>query len=177
MWMRTRPVARSGRLRGADVVEVGMRRRILTIAALSWSALALVSCQDQDPVGPTLVGTVDQLIQALRQQGLRVTLAEAPDAGRSLLAVPAQRVLVNESWIDGYEYPSVAAAAKDAARISGDAQPDPFALILWASTPHFYRQGRLIVLYVGCRAEIQQALEVTIGPPFVVGPTLCHFVN
>ena len=58
--------------------------------------------------------------------------------------------------------------------VSADGQPGPLSRITWVSTPRFYRQGPLIVVYVGCAAGILQALDATLGRAFVVGTTPCR---
>ena len=61
----------------------------------------------------------------------------------------------------------------EAALISPDAQPGPTVRVSWVSTPRFYRQNAMIVLYVGCDPAIVRGLQNTVGTPIVVGPTPC----
>lgn len=106
---------------------------------------------------------------------IRALLRRQPAGAFLVLTVfPAQQVSVNGSRLSAFEYPSADAATADAARVSADGQPNPLAQITWVSTPRFYRQGALIVLYVGCTAEIVQALDGTLGPAFVVGAPPCR---
>jgi hypothetical protein len=131
-----------------------------------------VSCAN--PVGPTSSATLDQFIQALRQQGLTVSVAGqiSPEVNR-FFSVPAHQIRANDAQVNAFVYPSAQDAATEAAAISADGQPSPTARITWVSTPRFYRQGALIALYVGCSAEIVQALQTTVGAPLAVGPTPC----
>lgn len=161
-----------------------MRHRILIVASLSVLIFA-PACQHRSPVGPTESGTLDQLVNGLRQQGLSVSPAGAipPEINR-IFSVPAQQLLVNappvdpfEARVNVFEYASVEAASAEAARVSADGQPRPDARVTWVSTPRFYRQTQLIVLYVGCSADIVRALQATIGPPFVTGGTPCRLTN
>jgi hypothetical protein len=46
--------------------------------------------------------------------------------------------------------------------------------VTWVSTPRYYRQGSLIVPYVGCSAKIVQALQATLGSPIAIGRTPCN---
>ena len=80
---------------------------------------------------------------------------------------------MNDGQVNAFVYQTSEAGAAEAALISEDGQPSPTARVLWASTPRFYRQAALIVLYVGCAAEIVQALQVTVGAPIAVGRTAC----
>ena len=38
--------------------------------------------------------------------------------------------------------------------------------VLWEMPPHFYKAGKLIVLYAGCDEDVIDLLEVTMGPRF-----------
>jgi hypothetical protein len=148
-------------------------RRILVAASPALACLMLAtSCSN--PVGPTSSATLDRFVQALRQQGLTVTLAGeiSPEVNR-FFSVPAHQVRVNNGQVNAFVYENAQTAAAEAALISEDGQPSPSARITWVSTPRFYRQGALIVLYVGCAAEIVQALQVTVGTPIAVGRTPC----
>jgi hypothetical protein len=88
-------------------------------------------------------------------------------------SVPAHQVRVNDAQVNAFVYASARDAGTEASSISVDGQPSPTTRVTWVSTPHFYRREALIVLYVGCSAEIVQALQATVGAPLVVGPTPC----
>ena len=148
-------------------------RRVLVAASLVLSYLLLaVSCGS--PVAPTSSTTLDQFVQALRQQGLSVSLAGqiSPEVN-GFFSVPAQQVRVNSGQVNAFVYQDAEAAAAEAASISQDGQPSPTVRITWVSTPRFYRHDALIVLYVGCAAEIVQALQAIAGAPIAVGRTPC----
>jgi hypothetical protein len=154
-----------------------MRRVLRAIAAVPF-CLMTVSCEHRSPIEPTSSAVLDQLLQALRQQGFSVALAgEISPQTNGFFSVPARQIQVDDAQVNAFEYANVAAAAMEAARISPEAQPSPTARITWMSTPRFYRQGPLIVLYVGCAAEIVQALQATVGAPLAVGPTPCQLAR
>ena len=151
-----------------------MRRVLVAVSLVLPCLLPAVSCADHNPVGPTSSATLDQFVQALRQQGLTVSVSGqiSPEVNR-FFSVPAQQVRANDGQVNAFVYSSAQDAATEAAAISADAQPSPTARVTWVSTPRFYRQGALIALYVGCSAEIVQALQATVGAPLAVGPTPC----
>jgi hypothetical protein len=149
--------------------------RVLVALSLVLPCLLLgISCGDSNPVGPTSSVLLDQFVQALRQQGLSVSVAGqiSPEVNR-FFSVPAHQVRVNDGQVNAFEYASAQDAASEAASISADGQPSPTVRVTWVSTPRFYRQGALIVLYVGCSAEIVQALQATVGAPVATGSTPC----
>lgn len=148
--------------------------RPLMLALVSSALLASASCETRSPLGPSSVSTVDGFVQALRQQGLRVTLGdELPVASNPFFSVPGRVVFVNDAHISAFEYPSAEAAAADAAKVSPAGQFRTM-LITWISTPRFYRQDRLIALYAGCATDIVRALEAAVGRPFAIGDTPCE---
>ena len=155
-----------------------MRRVLVAVSLVVQCLLLTVSCADHNPVGPTSSATLDQFVQALGQQGLSVSLGvQISPSANGFFSVPAQQVRVNDTQVNAFVYASPQDAATEAAAISADGQPSPTARVTWVSTPRFYRQGALIALYVGCSAEIVQALEVTVGPPIAVGRTPCDIVR
>ena len=146
-----------------------------TAMAAALSVLAAGSCYRPAPPGPTPAGALTTWLEAVKQQGLTPTLAERiPPESNGFFTVPAQQVLLNDARVSAFAYPTDAAAAADAAQVSADGQPAPLSRIMWVSTPRFYRQGSLIVVYVGCATEIVRALDATLGRAWVVGQTPCR---
>jgi hypothetical protein len=145
----------------------------MQVVASSVMSLLLIGCSS--PVGPSSSTTLDRFMQALRDQGLTVSLAGqiSPSVNR-FFSVPANQVRVNGSNVNAFVFQSADAAAAEAALISQDGQPSPTVRVTWVSTPRFYRQDAMIVLYVGCAGEIVAALQKTVGAPVAVGPTPCN---
>lgn len=128
-------------------------------------ALLASSC-DSNPAGPGGAST-DAFIDALRAQGLSVSRNGTLDRSLTPYFTPqVQIVAVNGQDLQVYEYDSDAAAASDAANVSADGSTIGATHITWAGVPHFYRNGRLIVLYVGGNNAVLQALEKELGPRF-----------
>jgi hypothetical protein len=160
-------------LRLATMILIVAKWRMSRIHVAAVFSLLFVSCSG--PVAPTSQTTLDRFVQAFRRQGLSVSLAgEISPNVNGFFSVPAQQVRVNDSQVNAFVYQSADAAATEATQISKDAQPSPTARMSWVSTPHFYRQSEMIVLYVGCAADIVQALQATLGAPIAVGPTSCQ---
>jgi hypothetical protein len=135
--------------------------------------LAIASCGKATPVGPTTLETTDELIVALQQQGAHVVRGESlsRESMPCFSASSSQSIIVNGGHVSVYEYPTVAAAESDAARVSsngsGTTSGGCAALILWIGPPHFYKNGRLIVIYAGSADSVLQPLEAVLGKPFV----------
>ena len=150
-------------------------RQTPVAAAVTLSLLVAVSCYRGTPAGPTSADALNTWLEDLRGQGVTIQFAERiPPETNGFFTVPAQQVLLNDARVSTFAYPTDEAAAADAAQVSADGQPAPLSRVTWVSTPHFYRQGPLIVVYVGCATEIVQALDATLGRAFVVGTTPCR---
>jgi hypothetical protein len=145
---------------------------------ISFIAMSAVACNGSSPVGPSPSRTIEAFISSLREHGLSASLdgVIAPEVNR-FFSVPAHRIRADGSHISAFEYPTAEAAAAEAALISPGGQPSPTARITWVSTPQFYRQDRLIALYVGCSTHIRRSLEATLAKPFVIGATPCELAQ
>ncbi len=110
------------------------------------------------PPSPTAALTgVDALAAALTAGGATVEPAEGPSAG--LFGLTPALLSVNGGLVEVYQFPD------EAARQAAEATlPDLLAVTRWASPPHFYAQGSLIVLYVGAEPSITDALRAALGP-------------
>jgi hypothetical protein len=69
-----------------------------------------------------------------------------------------------------FEYATTGALEADAATISPDGFRIGLTHIDWIAKPHFFKNSRLIVNYVGCNTETIGLLEVVVGPQFAGGP-------
>ena len=126
----------------------------------------------RSPVGAS---EAHQLSENLRAAGVSVE-AGGP-ISQVFFSVPGQVLTIDGTDVQVYEYPRPEDADLDAAQVSLDGRTVGSTSIMWATTPHFYMQETLIVLYVGDDAALQMLLEETLGPQFAgggqatVGPT------
>ena len=87
--------------------------------------------------------------------------------------MPARTLQVNSGPVNVFVYSSPERAAAQAREITHDAQPNSRIHVSWISTPRFYHQGAIIVLYLGCKQDILDALQATVGAPIATGDTPC----
>lgn len=78
-------------------------------------------------------------------------------------------VYVNEQAVWVFSYANATAAEKDAGKISSDGMTIGHSKPSWLGTPHFYRQRRLIVLYLGDDSRVIDALTRVLGQQFAGG--------
>lgn len=65
-----------------------------------------------------------------------------------------------------FEYETAEAMEADAAQVALDGGSIGTSMVTWVATPHFYKAGRILVLYVGDDQAILDLLESAIGPQF-----------
>ncbi len=113
------------------------------------------------------------LAAALEAQGVRVRIRDGvPQPFLNAEATAALRLrggdLRRPVEVLVYLYADADTAAADAAMIGPDGQPAT-SRITWVEPPHFYRQGTLIVLYLGTDEAVLGLLAELLGEPFASG--------
>ncbi len=69
---------------------------------------------------------------------------------------------VNGEAVQVFRYANTRAAQSEAKRVSGTGA----SMAMWIAPPHFYRSGKLIVLYVGKNETISGLLTTVLGAQF-----------
>lgn len=108
-----------------------------------------------------------RLVEELRAAGNAVEEGDA--ISQPFFTVQGQVIIVDGSDVQVFEYGSSEAADEEAALVSPDGTSVGTTMILWVATPHFYKGGALIVLYVGDDAAVTDVLEAVLGPQFAGG--------
>ena len=150
-----------------------IKRRLAAILA---SALAfIIAVVITTIVGPKPVTDYSTLLDYLRDSGASVV--EKGELGWSFFCdgPEGRGVAVNESNIDAYEYTSAEAMEAEASFVS----PDGYGInknwgdgmsciqhVGWMAPPHFYKSGRIIVLYIGEDDSIMSLLKNGLGRQF-----------
>jgi hypothetical protein len=141
----------------------------LTIALMLLVSYS-VGCTTQEtpPVshGGPVVDYVS-LIDNLRAAGATVDLGG--EISQPFLSVNGQLIKVNGEDVQVFEYRDGAIAEKEAALVSPDGSSIGMSLPFWVAPPHFYKAGKIIVLYVGENAAVMVVLENVLGPQFAGG--------
>lgn len=101
------------------------------------------------------------LVDALRAKGAEVEPTGTVE--QPFFDVSGQTVTVNGMEVQIFEYASAEAAGEEASLIGPDGSAIGTTMVTWIDTPHFYQQGRLIVLYVGNDQNTLSLLESTVG--------------
>lgn len=108
------------------------------------------------------------LIDNLREAG--AVVEPRGEVAPDFLSAKRKVISVNDSNVQVWEYDDDDAADAEAALIS----PDGFSVhtatkitsVGWIAPPHFYKVGKLIVLYVGDNQAVIDVLETVLGSQF-----------
>jgi hypothetical protein len=125
--------------------------------ALAWG----VSCTRGPAASPT---DYRSLVDALQAEGATVEPGGA--VAQPFFAVEPQVITVNGAQVQVYEFTDTASAEAAAARVSADGSTVGSTMITWIAPPHFYRSGRLVVLYVGDNEVVLSLLQSVLGEQF-----------
>ena len=109
-----------------------------------------------------------RLAEKLRSQGGTVTVTK--EKVSQPFFSPAGRVInINGDALQVFEYATASAVHADARKVSGDGTTIGTSKPSWMATPHFFKSGKLIVLYVGGNQTIVELLQKTLGNQFAGG--------
>ena len=143
------------------------------LAACGSQATPTLAPEIQGPVDTVVASTAVQtavvddlnnLMAALQAADVPVELGEAID--QPFFTVPGQTLKVNGQDVQVFVYDTAEAMETEAAQISADASTIGTNMPTWVDTPHFYKMGRLLVLYVGQDQTVLEQLNNVFGPQF-----------
>jgi hypothetical protein len=147
-----------------------MKYHILPVLLLVLG-LTVSGCGEGGTAIPTTVPTQSQVVEdlaslvtALQAAGATV---EVGDALTQIFFSPEGNIInVNEADVQVFEYESVEAMENEASQVAPDGGSIGTSMVTWVDTPHFYKTGRIIALYVGSDQTILGTLEKVLGPQF-----------
>lgn len=147
-------------------------------AAFMAMAIIATACAAKQDAGETVgqpVDGYDGLLAALRGNGSTV---ESLDSISQPFFVPEGQVIrVDGSEVQVFEFSNEGDAQSTAETISTDGSSIGTTMISWVEAPHFYKSGKLIVLYVDEENALVEVLTAVLGPQFagadsVEGPSM-----
>jgi len=104
------------------------------------------------------------LVEALRASGAEVQPGDPVE--QAFFAVTGQILKVNDKDVQVFEYESAEAMEVDAAQVAPDGGSIGTNMVMWVETPHFFKSGRVLVLYVGEDQGVIDLLKGALGEPF-----------
>ena len=133
----------------------------LLLAACAGSGAGPTTVPSEQPA--TEISSQADLVAALQSQGATVEPADAIE--QAFFQVSGQILRVNGADVQLFEYGDEAARTADSELISPDGTSISTTMVTWVDTPHFWADGRLIVLYVGNDAQVIELLRGALGDP------------
>lgn len=145
-----------------------MRKKMSSLVILLLAVGLLAACggnrgSDATPTPDIYIVDKDGLIAANAADAVR----EVGDpVVQEYFSVGGANVKVRETDILVFEYDSNEDMEADASLVSSDGGSVGTTMLFWVSTPHFFKAGRIIVLYVGDDAETLTQLQSLLGVQF-----------
>ncbi len=146
-----------------------MRKKMSSLVILLLAVGLLAACggnrgSDATPTPDIYIVDKDGLIAALNAAD---AVREVGDpVVQEYFSVGGANVKVRETDILVFEYDSNEDMEADASLVSSDGGSVGTTMLFWVSTPHFFKAGRIIVLYVGDDAETLTQLQSLLGVQF-----------
>ena len=92
---------------------------------------------------------------------------EAGDPVSQVFFSPEGSIIkVNGADVQVFEYESAEALENEASQVAPDGGSIGTNMVMWMDAPHFYKVGRIIVLYVGSDEAVLSLLEKVLGEQF-----------
>jgi len=118
-------------------------------------------------VAPTVQSAIQDLeglIAAFQAAGMTVEPGEPID--QPFFTVQGQTLKVNGGEVQVYVYDSAQTMEADATQISADGSSIGTSMVDWTGTPHFFKTGNILVLYLGDDQSILGLLQNLLGSQF-----------
>ena len=107
------------------------------------------------------------LVAALEAAGATVEVGEP--ITQAFFAPQGTIIRVNGADVQVFEYESPEAMENDASQVDPEGGSIGTSAVMWMDTPHFYKTGRIIVLYVGSDETVLGFLNTVLGAQFAGG--------
>ena len=109
----------------------------------------------------------EEFLTELREKGVEPEKGDAVE--QAFFSVIGTSVNVNGEGVQVFEYDSAETMESDAILVDASGSPIGTTMVAWMATPHFYKKGRILVLYVGDNAGTLEVLERVLGTQFAGG--------
>ena len=113
---------------------------------------------------PRPAKNLNDLIKRLRAGGRKAV--RGGKVSQPFFSVGGQIIIVDGEQVQVFQYASAKAAEREAKVVDQQGSAVGTSVPMWVAPPHFYKSGRLIVLYVGQSSPVIIALERALGPQF-----------
>lgn len=158
-----------------------MRKVIILVSIFVVSVLLLIGFIekpiDNNPTDKALIEK--KTVVELKAESCKEFIVQLEKAGGKIKTIKkgsntflkgdATAININEEFINVYEYKNSNQMDADVKTIRSDGAIVGNAFIDWVSIPHIYKNGNIIVLYVGENKEIKDMIQKSVGNQFAGG--------
>lgn len=143
-----------------------MKQNIFLAVSLLMITMLFAACapQGESPADPVAVEDLGTLSKALRDAGAIIESNETIQ--QEFFTVEGRILKVNGADVQVFEYKSSEAMEAEAVLVAPDGGSVGTSMMMWMATPHFFKTGRVLVLYVGDDAATLDLLKATLGEQF-----------
>jgi hypothetical protein len=130
-------------------------------------AVAIGGCSSATPTlssEPLTVQDRSGLLAALESAGAKMETGDS--ITQEFFTPEGQTLKVNGADLQVFEYENAEAMEKEASQVVPDGGSIGTSMVTWIDTPHFYKTGRIIVLYLGNDQTVLDLLNKVMGPQF-----------
>lgn len=121
---------------------------------------------NQEPADKVIVAMMDYNTLTGRLTAEGVTVETLDELLQPFFTVTGRTLRADGNDLQVFEYPDEAAMNEEADDVSPDGFSVGTIMISWIDAPHFYKSGRIIVIYIGGEAHTLQVLDGILGPQF-----------
>jgi hypothetical protein len=107
---------------------------------------------------------LDSLLAALEAEGLEPEVIDT--LSQPFFEVDATIVTLTTGEMQVYEFADEQAAQDAAAQVAPDGASIGTTSMMWMASPHFYRSGPLIIIYLGFDEDTASTLSTMLGEQF-----------
>jgi hypothetical protein len=139
---------------------------VITVMVLLLATFG-VGCAGSEPPPASNGGTVTDYASFLDNlSAAGATVEPAGEIIQDFFSVKGKAIKVNGDDVQVFEYRDNTTAETDAQLVSPDGGSIGTSIPFWVAPPHFYKAGRIIVLYVGENEAVTDVLESVLGAQF-----------
>jgi hypothetical protein len=110
------------------------------------------------------IQNLDSLVAAFQAAGMTVEPGAPID--QPFFKVQGQSLKVNGGDVQVYVYDTAEAMEADASQISADGSSIGTSMVDWTGTPHFFKTGNILIVYLGDDQTVLGSLNTILGPQF-----------
>jgi hypothetical protein len=111
---------------------------------------------------------LSKLIKNLRAKGATVVLTDEK-ISQPFFSSKARIININGEGVQVFDYAHASVLQREAKRVSPDGMTVGTSKPSWMAPPHFFKSGKLIVLYVGANESVLKVLKTSLGSQLAGG--------